>query len=94
MKIGCHVSISGSIDKSVDNAVERECSAFQIFTRNPRGWHAKDLTEEDITNFKSKLKLSKIDRLATCAHMPYLPNLATPKNDGFEKSVNTLINEV
>ena len=94
MQIGCHVSISGSIDKSVDNAVERNCSAFQIFTRNPRGWHAKDLTKENIDAFKSKLKSSEIDRFATCAHMPYLPNLATPKNDGFEKSVNTLISEV
>ena len=94
MQIGCHVSISGSIDKAVDNAVERECSAFQIFTRNPRGWHAKDLSDRDVTNFKEKLKASKIDRFATCAHMPYLPNLSTPKEDGFEKSVNTLINEV
>ena len=94
MQIGCHVSISGSIDKSVDNAIERNCSAFQIFTRSPRSWHAKDLTKEDIDAFKSKLKSSKIDRFATCAHMPYLPNLATPKNDGFEKSVNTLISEV
>ncbi len=94
MQIGCHVSISGSIDKSVENAVERECSAFQIFTRNPRGWHAKDLTEENITNFQTRLKNSKIDRMATCAHMPYLPNLATPKEDGFEKSLKTLISEI
>ena len=94
MQIGCHVSISGSIDKAVDNAVERECSAFQIFTRNPRGWNAKDLSDDDITNFKVKLKASKIDRFATCAHMPYLPNLSTPKEDGFDKSVNTLIGEV
>ena len=94
MQIGCHVSISGSIDKAVDNAVERECSAFQIFTRNPRGWHAKDLLDDDIANFKEKLKASKIDRFATCAHMPYLPNLSTPKEDGFEKSVSTLISEI
>jgi deoxyribonuclease-4 len=94
MQIGCHVSIAGSIDKAVDNAVKRECSAFQIFTRNPRGWHAKELTKEDIANFKSKLKVSKIDRLATCAHMPYLPNLASPKEDGFEKSLKTLIDEI
>jgi len=94
MQVGCHVSASGSIDKSVDNAVERNCSAFQIFTRSPRSWHAKDLTKEVIDAFKSKLKDSKIDRFATCAHMPYLPNLATPKDDAFEKSVNTLINEV
>jgi deoxyribonuclease-4 len=94
MKIGCHVSISGSIDKAIDNAIERECSAFQIFTRNPRGWHAKGLSEVDVINFKEKLRASKIDRLATCAHMPYLPNLSTPKDDGFEKSVKTLVNEV
>ena len=94
MQVGCHVSASGSIDKSVDNAVERNCSAFQIFTRSPRSWHAKDLTKEVIDAFKSKLEASKIDRFATCAHMPYLPNLATPKDDAFEKSVNTLINEV
>ena len=94
MQIGCHVSISGSIDKSVDNAIERECSAFQIFTRNPRGWHAKELTKQDITNFQEKLKNSKIDRFATCAHMPYLPNLSSPKKDGFEKSIKTLVSEV
>ena len=94
MQVGCHVSASGSIDKAVDNAVERECTAFQIFTRSPRSWHAKELTKEVIDAFKSKLKDSKIDRFAICAHMPYLPNLATPKEDAFEKSVNTLISEV
>ncbi len=94
MQIGCHVSIAGSIDKAVDNAVKRECSAFQIFTRNPRGWHAKELIDEDVSNFKSKLKESKIDRFATCAHMPYLPNLASPKDDGFQKSVKILGDEV
>ena len=94
MQIGCHVSASGSVDKAIDNAVERNCSAFQIFTRSPRSWHAKDLTKEVIDAFKSKLKDSKIDRFAICAHMPYLPNLATPKDDAFEKSVNTLVKEV
>jgi len=94
MQVGCHVSASGSIDKAVDNAVERNCTAFQIFTRSPRSWHAKELTKDVIDAFKSKLKDSKIDRFAICAHMPYLPNLATPKEDAFEKSVNTLISEV
>lgn len=94
MQIGCHVSIAGSIDKAVDNAVERKCSAFQIFTRNPRGWNAKELANSDVKNFKDKLEQSDIDRFATCAHMPYLPNLSTPKKESFEKSVKTLVNEV
>ncbi|HKU32253.1 MAG TPA: endonuclease, partial [Candidatus Nitrosotalea sp.] len=37
MQVGMHVSISGSIDRAVDNAVAMGCTAFQIFTRNPRG---------------------------------------------------------
>ena len=54
MQIGLHVSISGSIANAVTNAVERECSAFQIFTGNPRGWYSKDLTNELINILKSK----------------------------------------
>ena len=94
MQIGCHVSISGSIDKAVDNAMMIDCSAFQIFTRSPRSWHAKDLSDNDVKSFKQKLDDSKIDRFATAAHMPYLPNLITPNRDAYSKSVNTLVKEV
>ena len=89
-----YVSISGSVDKAVDNAVERDCTAFQIFTRSPRSWHAKKLENSDIKNYKKKLDESDIDRLATVAHMPYLPNLATPNQDAYSKSVDTLQKEV
>lgn len=94
MQIGCHVSISGSIDKAVDNAMMIDCSAFQIFTRSPRSWHVKDLSDNDVKSFKQKLDDSKIDRFATVAHMPYLPNLITPNRDAYSKSVNTLVKEV
>jgi len=94
VKVGCHVSISGSISNAVDNAVGRECTAFQLFTRNPRGWAAKKLDEEAITDYKTRLEKSNIDSSAVCAHMPYLPNLASPKEDGFAKSVRTLRDEV
>ena len=88
-----HVSISGSIDRSVDNAVAMGCTAFQIFTRNPRGWAAKPLVAKDVSNFKEKLAQSKIDRFATVAHMPYLPNLSSPEEEPFAKSLNSLIDE-
>ena len=94
MQIGCHVSISGSVDKAVDNATERDCTAFQIFTRSPRSWHAKDLVDADVKSYKEKLDQSEIDRFATVDHMPYLPNLATPNQDSYTKSVNTLVKEV
>lgn len=93
MQVGLHVSIAGSIDRAVDNAVATECSAFQIFTRNPRGWAAKPLTSSDATNFKEKLAKTKIDRFATVAHMPYLPNLSSPEDDPFARSLDSLIDE-
>ena len=93
MLVGVHVSIAGSVDRSVENAVVRGCTAFQIFTRNPRGWIAKPLLDKDIANFKEKLAASKIDRLATVAHMPYLPNLSSPEEDPFAKSFKSLSDE-
>ena len=94
MQIGAHVSISGSIANAITNANERKCSAFQVFTSNPRGWHAKDLTDDDITNYKNNLGQSNIDRFATVAHMPYLPNLSSPEIPVYEKSIHTMIREV
>ncbi|MDE1862632.1 MAG: deoxyribonuclease IV [Thaumarchaeota archaeon] len=94
MQVGLHVSISGSIDRAVDNAVAMGCTAFQIFTRNPRGWAAKPLAANDVANFRKKLEASEIDRYATVAHMPYLPNLSTPEEDPFAKSLGSLIDEI
>ena len=89
-----HVSIAGSIDRSVDNAVTRGCTAFQIFTRNPRAWATKPPSSKDVTNFKEKLAASKIDRFATVATMPYLPNLSSPDKDPFARSLNSFIDEL
>ena len=94
MQIGLHVSISGSIANAVTNAVERECSAFQIFTGNPRGWYSKELTKEDVAAYKKNLSESDIDRFATVAHMPYLPNLSTPDIPSYDKSIKAMIREV
>ena len=94
MQIGAHISKSGTMDSWVDKAVERGCSAFQVFTRSPRSWFAKDLDLDEAKAYKEKLDASDIDRMATCAHMPYLPNLSTPEDEGYEKSIKSMIEEV
>ena len=94
MQIGAHVSISGSIANAVSNAIERKCNAFQIFTRSPRSWFAKELEPVEINKFKDRLSSSNIDRFATTAHMPYLPNLSSPDKEGYDKSVKTMMKEV
>jgi deoxyribonuclease-4 len=93
-RIGFHVSIAGAISKSVDNALKIGCNAFQIFTRNPRGWAAKPMDREDVKLFKSKLSNSNIQQNSVAVHMPYLPNLSAPDGEIYRKSVNILTEEV
>ncbi len=90
--MGVHVSIAGSIDQAVDRALALNCTAFQIFTRNPRGWKSKSLKDEEINKFKEKLKESNIKTV--CVHMPYLPNLSSPKEEQYKQSMQVLIEEV
>jgi len=92
MKLGLHLSITGSVDLVVDRAVERECNTLQMFSKNPRGWLTRELGAEEIANFKKKLYESKIDPVFI--HTPYLLNLASPKEDIYRKSVEALKGEL
>ena len=86
------MSIAGSIDKAVDRAVELGCGTFQIFTKNPRGWKFSDLKKEDAKNFRDKLASSKL--VSPLDHMPYLPNLSTPEEEIYKKSVDIFTEEL
>jgi deoxyribonuclease-4 len=94
LQVGFHVSIAGGISNSVDNASNLKCSAFQIFSRNPRGWAAKPLEEDDVKSFRAKLAKSSIKPDSVIVHMPYLPNLSAPDGELYTKSVDTLTGEV
>jgi deoxyribonuclease IV len=91
VKVGVHVSIAGSLDLAVDRAKDTGCDVFQMFSRNPRGWAYKNLSDEDAAVFRSKVKTTGI---IPVDHMPYLPNLASPKPEIYEKSVATLVAEL
>jgi deoxyribonuclease-4 len=93
-RVGFHVSISGGISNSVDNAAKFGCSAFQIFSRNPRGWAAKPLGSADVELFKRKVSDIKMDPEAIVVHMPYLPNLSGPPGEFYQKSAQVLAEEM
>jgi deoxyribonuclease-4 len=88
MKLGCHVSIAGSVDKAVDRARELGCNTFQVFTRSPRMWRYREFREDEIYAFKRKRRDAGIDPVFS--HMPYLPNLSSSNTEPFMKSVETL----
>ncbi|HOB18126.1 MAG TPA: deoxyribonuclease IV [Candidatus Methanoculleus thermohydrogenotrophicum] len=92
VRVGCHVSIAGSIDLAVGRAGERGCDTFQIFSRNPRGWRAKDLDPRSVDAFRAAVDASGLGPVVD--HMPYLPNLASPDDAIYEKSVVALTGEL
>ncbi len=92
VQIGVHVSIAGGVDRAVERATEKGCDLFQIFSRNPRGWISKPLSPEDAERFIRKFKESGLSLAVD--HMPYLPNLASPKDDVYLRSVEALAAEL
>jgi len=91
-KIGCHVSISKSVDLAFDRAKEKTCDVFQVFVKNPRGWSAKILSEEEINQFRSKKK--SMGFFPIVAHISYLPNLASQNPEMYEKSIECMSLEI
>ena len=92
MKVGFHISVAGSVDLGVDRAASLNCNTFQIFTRNPRQWYSANLTKETAKTFSDKVKSYGIEPIF--AHMPYLPNLASPRDEIYRKSVKVLTLEL
>ena len=92
MRLGAHESISGGLHKAFDRAWSVGCDAVQIFVKPNRSWAVKPLTEEDIAHFKSKAQ--ETDIRPVVAHASYLLNLASPKEDLWQKSRDTLIVEL
>jgi deoxyribonuclease IV len=91
VKVGVHVSIAGSLDLAVDRAGDAGCDVFQLFTRNPRGWGYQPIAPGVAGAFRAKIQATG---LIPVDHMPYLPNLASPKPEVWEKSVDTLAAEL
>src|SRR5579862_6994516 len=90
--VGIHVSISGKLEYSVDRAIELGCSdTFQIFTCSPRRWDASPLDGTEVSAYRKKISESKF---RVHAHMPYLPNLSSPEDGFYSKSVLVLIREL
>jgi deoxyribonuclease-4 len=89
LKLGFHVSISGSIDRAVDRAQELGCDTFQIFTRNPRSWRSRPLGSGEVESFREKRRSSGIDPVY--GHMPYILNLASPNDEIYGRSLESLV---
>lgn len=74
LNIGVHTSIAGGLPNAVAKAVENGCDSFQIFARNPRGWLERELSREEVLEFRDARERAALWPLAI--HSVYLINLA------------------
>ena len=88
MRFGFQISISGGFSRVVARATHLGCETIQIFSGNPRGWKSRPLSLAEATKFKEKVKKEKINPVFV--HMPYLPNIASPREDLYFKSIKSL----
>jgi deoxyribonuclease-4 len=90
--LGAHVSVAGGLEKAFARGLESYCTALQIFTKNANRWQAKPISNEDAEAFHQAWQKSGIGPVI--AHDAYLINLASPKEDVWEKSKNALRDEL
>jgi len=91
-RIGFHAPIKGGLHESLLIAKETGCDAVQIFSRNPRGWMAKPLTDEAIDLFRQTRKQTRLSPVLI--HANYLINLCASDEALLLKSIASFREEV
>lgn len=90
--LGAHVSVAGGLDNAFANGLAVGCTALQIFTKNANRWQGKPISNDDAIAFQQAWQKSGIGPVI--AHNAYLINLASPKQDVWEKSKAALRDEL
>ncbi len=88
MYFGAHVKSSGGVWHAIENGVEIGCEAVQFFAGSPRTWAPTVYKEADAAQFREARAASPIRFVLI--HTIYLINLASAKEDFYEKSVTSL----
>jgi len=90
--LGAHMSVAGGFHLAVDAAAELGMECLQIFTKNNNQWQARPMDPESIELFRRRIEETGIRR--PCSHSSYLINLASPKDDLRQKSVEGMVIEM
>src|SRR5262245_7705133 len=83
---GAHCS--GGIKKALDRGAELDVDALQLFVQSPRAWRFPDHDPKDLEAFRDRRVELGVG--AVLVHALYLVNLASPKDEFYEKSLVTM----
>lgn len=92
LRLGAHMSISGGPANALRRGQSIGCDAIQIFTRNANRWESKDLTAEEVEDFRETQAHTGIAPVV--AHSSYLINLGSANEALWRQSVKAMIAEL
>ncbi|MCG3461241.1 deoxyribonuclease IV [Xenorhabdus bovienii] len=92
--VGAHVSAAGGVDQAVIRAHELQATAFALFTKNQRQWHAPPLSADVIDKFRTNCERYGYGSQQILPHDSYLINLGHPEAEALEKSRAAFLDEM
>jgi deoxyribonuclease-4 len=92
MLLGCHVGITGGVERAPPVAKQLGCDVMQIFSKNQMQWKAAPLPKASVDAFRRGVQENGLG--PTLIHCSYLLNLASGDDALWEKSVQGLVVEL
>ena len=92
LKLGAHMSIAGGVSNALDAAEAAHGNAVQVFMKSNRQWAGPQVKEEDVSRWNAQMPASGV--AYAVSHASYLINLASPKDDLWEKSLDAYADEL
>lgn len=83
--LGAHMSIAGGVSRALDRAASVGSNAVQVFTKNNRQWAGPPIDAADVERWRAQMPALGI--AYAVSHASYLINIASPREDLWEKSV-------
>lgn len=90
--LGAHMSIAGGVSQALDRAASVHSNAVQVFTKNNRQWVGPPINQDDVARWRAQMPALGI--AYAVSHASYLINLASPRDDLWEKSRAAHQNEI
>jgi deoxyribonuclease-4 len=84
--------VSGGVKAAPERAAEIGANALQLFVQSPRAWRFPDHDRQVLAGFSDRARAAGIE--AVLVHAIYLCNFASPDDEIYRKSSDTLVNTV
>jgi deoxyribonuclease-4 len=90
--VGPHLQLKKGVLRAADRAVAIGATCVQVFADNPTAWRRKPQPPAKIAEFRERLRLGGVERLAV--HASYLVNLAAANTEFRARSIKNLASDM